>query len=50
MLLWDKKGNAEQKVKKYKVQEFYCFTQVSNLGNLVDVMSDTITLKYAVFI
>ena len=49
MLLRDKKGNAEQKVKKYKVQEFYCLTQVSNLGNLVDVMPDTITSKYVVF-
>ena len=50
MVLRDKKGNAEQKVKKYKVQEFYCFTQVSNLGNFVDVIPDTIALKYAVFI
>ena len=50
MLLRDKKVGEEQKVKKYKVQEFYCLSQVSNLGNLVDVMPDTIALKYAVFI
>ena len=46
MLLNDKKVSAEQ---KYKVQEFYYLTEVSNLGNLVDVMPDTIALKYAVF-
>ena len=46
----DKKVGAEPKVKKYKVREFYCLTQISNLGNLVDVMPDTIALKYAVFI
>ena len=51
MLLWDKKVSAEQKVKytRFEIQEFYCLTPVSNLGNLVDVMPDTIALKYAVF-
>ena len=50
MLLWDKKVIAEQKVKctRFKIQEFYCLTPVSNVGNLVDVMPDTIASKYAV--
>ena len=34
---------------KYKVKKLYCLTQVSNLGNLVYVMPDTIASKYAVF-
>ena len=51
MLLWDKKVSAEQKVKytRFKIQEFYCLTPVSNLGNFVDVMPDKIASKYAVF-
>ena len=51
MLLWYKKVIAEQKVKclRFKIQEFYCLTPVSNVGNLDDVMPDTIASKYAVF-
>ena len=50
MLLRDKKVGAEKKIEKVHGSGIHCLTQVLNLGNLVDVIPDTIASKYAVFL